>query len=62
MAEIKKLTIRGSVDQKNADKNADSNDVINQESIDLILEEFKQSLMDDIDKKIQQAIKKINKR
>ncbi len=62
MAEIKKLTIRGSVDQKNADKNADSGDVINQESIDLILEEFKQSLMDDIDKKIQQAIKKINKR
>ena len=62
MAEIKKLTIRGSVEQENADKNADSNDVINQESIDLILEEFKQSLMDDIDKKIQQAIKKINKR
>jgi len=62
MAEIKKLTIRGSVDQKNADKNADSSDAINQESIDLILEEFKQSLMDDIDKKIQQAIKKINKR
>ena len=62
MAEIKKLTIRGSVDQKNADKNADSGDVINQESIDLILEEFEQSLMDDIDKKIQQAIKKINKR
>jgi hypothetical protein len=62
MAEIKKLTIRGSVDQKNADKNADSGDAINQESIDLILEEFKQSLMDDIDKKIQQAIKKINKR
>jgi len=62
MAEIKKLTIRGSVDQKNADKNADSSDAINQESIDLILEEFKQSLMEDIDKKIQQAIKKINKR
>jgi hypothetical protein len=62
MAEIKKLTIRGSVDPKNADKNADSGDAINQESIDLILEEFKQSLLDDIDKKIQQAIKKINKR
>lgn len=62
MAEIKKLTIRGSVDQKNADKNADSGDAITQESIDLILEEFKQSLMDDIDKKIQQVIKKNNKR
>ena len=62
MAEIKKLTIRGSVDQKNADKNADSGDVINQESIELILEEYKQSLMDEVDKKIQQAFKKINKR
>ena len=62
MAEIKKLTIRGSVDQKNADKNADSGDALNQESIELILEEYKQSLMDEIDKKIQQAIKKINKR
>jgi hypothetical protein len=62
MAEIKKLTIRGSVDQKNADKNADSSDSLNQESIELILEEYKQSLMDEVDKKIQQAFKKINKR
>jgi len=62
MAEIKKLTIRGSVDQKNAEKNADSSDSLNQESIELILEEYKQSLMDEVDKKIQQAFKKINKR
>jgi len=62
MAEIKKLTIRGSMDQKDADKNTNSSNPLNQESIDEILEEFKRSLMDDIDKKIQQAIKKINKR
>lgn len=62
MTEIKKLTIRGSIDQKNADKNADAKEALNQEDLDSILDEFKQSLMDDIDKKIQNALKKINKR
>ncbi len=62
MTEIKKLIIRGSIEQNDAKGKSDSNSPFDTEDIDSILEEFKLNLMEELDKKIQNAIKKSNKR
>jgi hypothetical protein len=62
MTEIKKLIIRGSIEQNDAQGKSDSNSPFDTEDIDSILEEFKLNLMEELDKKIQNAIKKSNKR
>lgn len=62
MTEIKKLIIRGSIEPNNTQGKTESNDPFDSENIDAILEEFKLNLMEEIEKKIQSAVKKSNKR
>lgn len=62
MTEIKKLIIRGSIEKNDDNGKSGSNSPFDSEDIDSILEEFKLNLMEEIDKKIQSAIKKSNKR
>jgi|Laugrefabdmm15dn_1035133.scaffolds.fasta_scaffold449262_1 hypothetical protein len=62
MTEIKKLIIRGSIEPSDDKAKSDKNSQFDTEDIDSILEEFKLNLMEELDKKIQNAIKKTNKR
>lgn len=62
MTEIKKLIIRGSIEPSDDKTKSDKNGQFDTEDIDSILEEFKLNLMEELDKKIQNAIKKTNKR
>ncbi len=63
MTEIKKLTVKGSLDSENpSNTKRDESTSIDQDFIEARLEEFKLILMEEIEKKIQSAIKKSNKR
>ena len=63
MTEIKKLTVKGSLDSENpSNTKMDESTSIDQDFIEARLEEFKLILMEEIEKKIQSAIKKSNKR
>jgi hypothetical protein len=62
MTEIKKLIIRGSIEPSDDKTKSYKNGQFDTEDIDSILEEFKLTLMEELDKKIQNAIKKTNKR
>ncbi len=63
MTEIKKLTVKGSLDSENsANTKKDESASIDHDFIETRLEEFKLILMKEIEKKIQSAIKKSNKR
>lgn len=62
MTEIKKLTIKGSLDTESSQQKSATETPIDADFIDAKFEEFKLSLMEEIEKKIQIALKKTNKR